>query len=391
MVSVLVVFVRNQLLNTDAYVSTMAPLASNPAIQTQVATRVSDDLIHRTDLNQKVRDALPPKADFLANPITTEVKNATYSITLKVVQSEQFEKLWVGVNRASHKQLVNVLTGQTTGAVSTKNGKVTLDLSQLQYQVRKKLHERGITVFDKVPAVKATNYVLFQSNDLAKVQKLVNFLNKLAVLLPILALLLFAAVVALVRNHRRGLVRAAIGLALSMAIVLVAIALIRNQYLNGVHPPQSPEAQAAVVDTVTASLRNTLRLVLLLSAVTAIVAVLAGNRWVRNKLSERRLPTWMTEGPAHDFVTTRRRVLQWIVLAVGLVVLVIWSNPTPLVAVVVILITLVVVGLVGLFAGRSPQPASAIPAGSGSAGADAQGSDAQGAAPGSEHGGGPAG
>ncbi len=49
-VSVLVVFVRNQLLNTDAYVSTVAPLATNPAIQTQVATRVSEELIARTDL-----------------------------------------------------------------------------------------------------------------------------------------------------------------------------------------------------------------------------------------------------------------------------------------------------------------------------------------------------
>ena len=32
-VSVLVVFARNEVLNTDAYVSTVAPLASNPAIQ----------------------------------------------------------------------------------------------------------------------------------------------------------------------------------------------------------------------------------------------------------------------------------------------------------------------------------------------------------------------
>ena len=44
-VSVFVVFARNQLLNTDTYVSTVAPLATNPAIQTQVATRVSDELI----------------------------------------------------------------------------------------------------------------------------------------------------------------------------------------------------------------------------------------------------------------------------------------------------------------------------------------------------------
>ena len=110
-VSVLVVFVRNQLLNTDTYVSTVAPLATNPAIQAQVATRVSQELIAQTDLTPRVKHALPPKAGFLVTPITDEVQKATYSITLKLVQSPKFEQLWVGANRASHKQLVAVLTG----------------------------------------------------------------------------------------------------------------------------------------------------------------------------------------------------------------------------------------------------------------------------------------
>ena len=100
-VSVLVVFARNQLLNTDAYVSTVAPLASNPDIQTQVATRVSDELIQRTDLQSRVKNALPAKADFLVTPITDGVKSATYSITLKLVQSQKFEQLWVSANRIS--------------------------------------------------------------------------------------------------------------------------------------------------------------------------------------------------------------------------------------------------------------------------------------------------
>ncbi|MGA8725372.1 MAG: hypothetical protein WB565_10020 [Acidimicrobiales bacterium] len=359
--SVVVVFARNQLLNTDAYVNTMAPLASDPVIQTQIATRVSQELIARTDLNQQLKDALPQKADFLVTPVASEVKNAAYSITLKAVQSPQFEKLWVGLNRTAHKQLVNVLTGSTQGAVSTSNGKVTIDLSQVEQTAKKDLDAKGITVFDKVPAVKALNYVLFQSEDLVKIQGLVNFLDKLAIALPIVALLLFAVSIVLSHNRRRGLVRAATGLALSMAIVLVATALVRNQYLSGVRPPSSPEAQAVVLDTVTATLRNTLRLILLLAAITAIVGVLAGNRWVRTKLSSRQMPSWMTGGPTHDFVARHRKALQWVVLTIGLLVLVIWNNPTTLVAVVVVVITLAAVGLVGLWAGRSYRPTASSP------------------------------
>ncbi|HEV3280049.1 MAG TPA: hypothetical protein VG032_00450, partial [Acidimicrobiales bacterium] len=105
---------------------------------------------------------------------------------------------------------------------------------------------------------------------------------------------------------------------------------------------------------VAATLRNTLRLILLLAAITAIVGLLAGNRWVRAKLSTRQMPSWMTGGPVHEFVARHRTALQWTVLAVGLLVLVIWTNPTTLVAVVVVLVTLAAVGLVGLFAGRHP-------------------------------------
>ena len=195
MVSVLVVFARNQLLNTDAYVSTVAPLATNPAVQTQVATRVSEELVARTDLSQRVKGALPSKAGFLVTPIADGVQSATYSVTLKLVQSPQFEQLWVAANRASHKQLVAVLTGTSTGSVSTKGGKITIDLSQVELTAKKDLDAKAITVFDKVPAVKGLNYVLFQSNDLVRIQGLVNFLNKLAVVLPIVTLLFFAGVV----------------------------------------------------------------------------------------------------------------------------------------------------------------------------------------------------
>ncbi len=363
-VSVLVVFARNQLLNTDAYVSTVAPLATNPAIQTQVATRVSEELIARTDLSQKVKGALPAKAGFLVTPITDGVQSATYSITLKVVQSPKFEELWVTVNRASHKQLVAVLTGSTQGSVSTKGGKITIDLSQVELTAKKALDAKGITVFDKVPAVKGLNFVLFQSNDLVRIQRLVNFLNKLAVVLPIVTLLCFAGAIVLTRNRRRGLVRATAGLALSMALILVLIGVGRNQYIAGLHPPQSPAAASAVIDTVTANLRWGIWIILIVSALIAIGGLIAGNAWVRAKVGDLRKPGWVTGGPVHDFVAIHRKALQWTVLALGLVILVIWSDPTPLIAVIVVAVTLVVVGLVGLFAGRGPRPAVAGPSGS---------------------------
>jgi hypothetical protein len=175
----------------------------------------------------------------------------------------------------------------------------------------------------------------------------------LAIVLPIIALLCFAGAVVLARNRRRGLVRAATGLALSMAVILVVLAVARNQYLSGLSPNQSVAANQAVIDTVTTALRQAVRIILIVAAFIAIVALLAGNRRLRAWTTGGNRPRWMS-GPVHGFVVRHRKGLQWAVLLIGLLVLVIWSNPTALVAVIVVVITLAIVGVVGLFAGRSP-------------------------------------
>jgi hypothetical protein len=355
--SVVAVFARNELLNTDAYVKTVAPLASNPAIQTQVAKQVSTNLLARVDLEQQLAGALRPKAQALAKPIAAGVATLTNDLALKVVQSKQFANLWVSVNRASHKQLVAVLTGSSEGAVSSKNGKATINLGQVEVEVKQKLDARGLTMFNKVPAVKGLDFVLFQSSDLTKVQQLTKWLNDLAIVLPIVTLLCFAADVVLTRNRRRGLVRAAAGLALSMALILVVLGVARNQYLSGLSPSQSVQANSAVIDIVTEALKRGIRIILVIAAVVAILALLAGDRRVRAWLSKRSERGGPRSSRTLDFVLLHRAVVQWLIVVAGALALVIWPSPTTLVAVVVVAIALLLAGVWGI--------ASAIHASSG--------------------------
>ena len=83
--SVVVVYARNELLNTDTFVATVGPLAKDPNVQHTVATKVSESLVAKTDVEQRIKEALPSRAGFLANPISGAVQTATYQITLKPV------------------------------------------------------------------------------------------------------------------------------------------------------------------------------------------------------------------------------------------------------------------------------------------------------------------
>ena len=58
-VSLSAVWVRNTLLDTDNYVSTVGPLADDPDVQQAIANRVTDALFANVDVEEKVADALP--------------------------------------------------------------------------------------------------------------------------------------------------------------------------------------------------------------------------------------------------------------------------------------------------------------------------------------------
>lgn len=367
-------YARAELLDTDTYVATVTPLATNPAIQTQVAKVVSARLVARSDLERRIKAVLPARADFLATPASQGVQAAVDRAVLAVVRSERFTQLWVAANRTAHGQVVELLTG-SGGALALHDDRITLDLSAVVADVKQRLDAEGITFLDRVDVATGAELTLFQSNTLTHVQGPVRLLNDLVVVLPIVAVVLLFGAVALARDHRRGLVRAAGGLALAMVIVLVALALVRNQYLSSLGPSQSRPANEAVLDAFSASLVATTRWVLLASALVAIGGALVGVPALRRWAASRQTPSWLAEGPFHDAVTNHRRGWLWAAVGIGAIVLVAWNDPTVVVAVVCAAVVLAVVGTIGLIS-RTSTSASTSTAGHRPSGPDPDNSGA---------------
>src|SRR6266540_5127103 len=126
----LTVWVRNLVLDTDKYVDTVAPLASNKAITDNVANRITDKLFSQVNVEQQAKDALPERAQFLAAPIASGVETFTREAATRALASDKFKNLWRNANRRAHNAIDKVLTGEGKN-VSVKNGKVVLDLSAI--------------------------------------------------------------------------------------------------------------------------------------------------------------------------------------------------------------------------------------------------------------------
>jgi hypothetical protein len=121
------VWAHRTLLNTSAFVGTVAPVFENPEVASAVAARTTDELFTELNVQARLREALPPRASFAAIPVTNATKGFVADQLTRVLNSSQFQTAWTAALTFTHQQLVAVLRGQNTAAVSTSGGYIVLN------------------------------------------------------------------------------------------------------------------------------------------------------------------------------------------------------------------------------------------------------------------------
>ncbi|MET1003345.1 MAG: hypothetical protein ABWZ15_16170 [Acidimicrobiia bacterium] len=275
--SVVAVWTKSELLDTDRYVQTVAPLARNAEIQEAVARRLSTLLFDNVDVEKLATDALPSQASFLVGPLESALREFVDDAILRILQTEQFAEFWDEANRRAHAQVERALTGGGP-VISTENGRVTLDLSGLAVDVRSRLSERGIGIFDDLPiGTLALRFTLFDADSLEKAQDAIDLLDTLSIVLPILVLVFGVGAVLLAGDRRRMIFRWGVGLIIATLVLGFGIAFGRDLYLDALPESASQPANAQAFDIVVRFLRNSNRIVFLVGLIMALGAWLAGS------------------------------------------------------------------------------------------------------------------
>ena len=286
--SVFSVWVKGEVTNTERYVATVAPLASNPAVQAAVTTRITDEIFKYIDVNAITADLvdtisanrnLDPRKQAalqaLAGPVTSGIKSFTESSINKIVTSQAFQTAWTQANYVAHTQIVNALSGQDNGAVSVANNEVTLDLGDVITQVKQQLVAQGFTIAEKIPVVD-TQIVLFQSDNIGKLQTAYSALDALGFWLPILTFVIGIAGVLAAKGRRRAFIGLGIGVFISMGIIALALNIGRGIYLNDLPPTVSRDAAAAVYDAFALYLQDGIRSGVILGIVLILGGIFTG-------------------------------------------------------------------------------------------------------------------
>jgi hypothetical protein len=264
LLSATVVWAHRTLLDTGTFVGTVGPVFKDPAVASAVAARATDELFTELNLQARLRDALPPKASFAAVPITNAAEGYVAGELTNVLTSPRFQAIWTAALTAMHGQLVAVLRGQNTAAVSASGGYIVLNTVPLINQALGKVSGLASdlagkpvtlpTITSADPPQQAVNKLshalgvplpsnfgeitLVRSSDLATVRQGVKAFDGLTLILPLVTIALIALSLWLSVNRRRTLLQLAVGVSLLMIVERRSVLHEQSTLANAAHNPQ---------------------------------------------------------------------------------------------------------------------------------------------------------
>jgi hypothetical protein len=270
------VWVNRQALNTSNWSSTSSKILENKQVQTALSAYLVHELFNNVDVSADLQKVLPKQLQPLAGPAAGGLQQLASTLAPKVLASPQVQAAWVQANIAAHKELLKVLKGGGP-VVSTQTGVVTLNLHTLVSQLASTL---GIST--QVAAVQSKlqgstgasvraaaqqklgitlppasgELVIMRSNQLKSAQDIANAVKSLAIVLPAIAILMFALAVYLARGRRRRTLRTSGWCFVVVGVVLLLIRRVAgNQVVNGlVKVPSNKPAVHQVWDIATSLL-----------------------------------------------------------------------------------------------------------------------------------------
>ncbi len=283
-VSVVTVWAVNTVTDTDHYVATLAPLARERVVTDYIALDATNQLFEKVHVQDRITNALPKRADFLAAPLTGTLKNFVQRQLTELLHSTWFHNLWDTLNRRSHTEVVNVLSGKTVPG--QRANRVLVNLTPVLTKAIDQFDKRGVTLFDPLRAqlahAQTVTFELASSQQISKARNFFTAASDLGWAAPLLAVIAIVLALVVAVDRRKTLLRVAVGTALLTLVILGALALGRSFFLSHAAARVPPTVTGIIFDTIIRFLRSGLKWVLLISAIVAAVLWLVGPaRWPR--------------------------------------------------------------------------------------------------------------
>lgn len=288
-IAVLGTWVRVQLVDTDRFVATFAPLADDPAVQSFVADQAITAINDNLDISGMIDNAfdglaelnLPPRAKDALGLLRVPAKQGVQSLidqtVTKLVASPAFADIWQQSLRRAHSRAIAIIQGQPGTAIDLdENGTLSIDLGVVVDQVKAALHKQGIGIADMIPKIDKT-IPITTSDSLVLIRTLYQVAVAAGYWLPwaVLGLVVLGLVVA--RNRMRAVAWTGAIFAIALLLLAAGLGTGRLFFVGSVSPSLMPAATARVVfGQLTELMFSTIAALVMLSVLVMIGGWIAG-------------------------------------------------------------------------------------------------------------------
>lgn len=281
---------RLQVVDTDRFVATFAPLASDPDVQDFVADEVTTAIDEQVDIAAVVGEVfdgirslgLPPRADtaltLLEGPAANGAISLIDGVVNDVVRSDQFADIWAQSLRFTHERATAILQNEPGTAVQLgEDGAVTIELGVVIDRVKQVMSERGIGLADVIPEIDRS-IPIAQADALVLVRTVYQIADIGGFWLPWVVVALLVAGVLLVRDRPRALFWTSAGFALVFLLLTAGVGIGRGVFIRAVSPSIMPApAASSLFDQLTSLLAGTIAALALVGVLAALWAWSAGS------------------------------------------------------------------------------------------------------------------
>jgi hypothetical protein len=245
-VAIFAVWANRQLLDTKYWASTNTKLIESPPIREEVASYLTEQLYANVDVAGELKNELPSELKPLAAPAAGALKDVVEKGINLLLERPRVQQLWSKANQVTHAEFVRLVENKGTVVKLPGGGAVVLDLRPMLTEVAEKVGA-PTSLVNKIPP-KVAQLRIVTSKQLNTMQNAVNLLRSLALVLPLLAVAMFALAVYLARGRRRQTL-IAVGFAFIAAglVVVVVGGIVGNKVVDSLATTEAvkPAAEAA--------------------------------------------------------------------------------------------------------------------------------------------------
>ena len=335
LVSILTTWVNRQLLDNASWKSATTQVIQDPEVQSSLSVYLVNQLYDNVDVTGALQQRLPPNLQGLAAPLAGALQQPATDAVKFMLARPRVQQLFINASVAAHQKLVNVLENKTGNGISTGNGTVTLDLSQLVTELGTEL---GVPAGALAQIPPDTGVItVMKSDQLSTAQAAVKTLKVLSVWLLVIVLVMFGVALYLARGIRRVTLRNIGWAFVIVGLIVLVIRSVAGNYAVGAltNPPYDKPAHDVFL-IASSVLSDIGWAVIIYGAVAIVGAVLAGpsryatdaRRFIAPVLSERQGIMWLGAGivylllvlwgPTHALRTVWGVLLLGALLALGI-------------------------------------------------------------------------